>query len=369
MIARRVKRGKGGGFGRLGAYILDPKKVADSDTGEWRRMADYILDTAGGGARSAAVRITNCHSDNIEWAIREIEATQAENVRAKGDRTYHLVVSFPPGERPSRAQLIDIEDELVKAIGLQAHQRLSAVHTDTAHLHMHIAINQVHPQTHACVEPWYDQPKLMAACQKLEIKHGLARTHAEEALKSCDQKRGPGRRARPRGESGQDSSARAAGPRDEMPATVEEAAARLGDHVPQRAEAMAIHSGQVSLLAWLTGDLQAPLMEAVGKASSWREVHAALAVYGLRITPRGAGLVIVDETGKLRVKASSVDRQLSIKALTRRFGAFVSPAHQPDSDSAAQRSNYRRHALHNGQDVDRLWSDYQRRRAESIAAR
>ena len=111
-------------------------------------------------------------------AIAEIEATQVLNVRARGDKTYHLVVSFSPGERPNPEQLIDIEDELCRAIGLHRHQRISAVHTDTAHLHMHVAINQVHPQTHACIEPWYDKKKLMTACARLEIKHGLQLTHA-----------------------------------------------------------------------------------------------------------------------------------------------------------------------------------------------
>lgn len=50
-------------------------------------------------------------------AIKEIIATQGQNVRARGSRTYHLVVSFPLGERPAPERLRDIEDELCKAIG------------------------------------------------------------------------------------------------------------------------------------------------------------------------------------------------------------------------------------------------------------
>jgi hypothetical protein len=170
MIAKRVRRARGGSFKRLAGYIAKAEAV------KWQRTADYILDTLGKGARATGVRITNCQAEELEEALAEITATQKRNRRAKGERTYHLVISFPEGERPEPGQLRDIEDELCAAIGLASHQRLSAIHTDTAHLHIHVAINQVHPQTLALIEPWYDKVKLMAACERLEIKHGLQRT-------------------------------------------------------------------------------------------------------------------------------------------------------------------------------------------------
>jgi hypothetical protein len=104
------------------------------------------------------------------------------NTRAMGDRTYHLVISFPPGERPTLSQLEDIERVLVERIGLGGHQRLSATHLDTGHLHLHVAINKIHPESFRCVEPYYDKRRLMQACMELEAKHGLMRTaHGEVA--------------------------------------------------------------------------------------------------------------------------------------------------------------------------------------------
>jgi hypothetical protein len=171
MIAKRVRRAKGGRVKRLAGYIAKAAAV------KRQRTADYVLDTLGKGARATGVRITNCQAEELEDALAEITATQKRNRRAKGERTYHLVISFPEGERPEPGQLRDIEDELCAAIGLASHQRLSAIHTDTAHLHIHVAINQVHPQTPlALIEPWYDKVKLMAACERLESKHGLQRT-------------------------------------------------------------------------------------------------------------------------------------------------------------------------------------------------
>ena len=282
MIVKRVMRGKAGAFRRLGLYILDPEKLAGpklAEMSEWRRTAEYILDLAASGTRAEGVRITNCRSADVDLSIREIEATQKCNRRAKGDKTYHLVVSFPPGERPTPAQLLDIEEELCRAIGLHKHQRISAVHTDTAHLHMHVAINQVHPETFTCIEPWYDKRKLMAACDRLEIKHGLQRTRHHGG---------------------------------ERPAA------------PGKAANMEAHGG-ASLTGRIKRDVLASIEGLVDNGGSWPALHTALASHGLAIRPRGAGLIIADAQGRVAVKASSVDRRLSLKSLTRRWGAFQPP--------------------------------------------
>jgi len=55
-------------------------------------------------------------------------------------------------EDPALAQLEDIEHELCHAMGLGDHQRLSVVHLDTGHVHVHLAINKVYPLSHNNVE-------------------------------------------------------------------------------------------------------------------------------------------------------------------------------------------------------------------------
>jgi hypothetical protein len=173
MIAKRIVRERGASnFRRLGRYILDG--AAEEEQAVMARMADYILGAEK--SRAANVRFSNCVSMDAELALKEILATQAMNKRAKGDHTYHLVVSFPPGERPTPSQLDDIERVLVARIGLGGHQRLSAIHLDTGHLHLHVAINKIHPESFRCVEPYYDKRRLMQACVELEAKHGLTRT-------------------------------------------------------------------------------------------------------------------------------------------------------------------------------------------------
>ena len=329
MIAKRVLRGKAGDFGRLGEYITREQhkpdaaeraqlaladRTAAGEAGIWQRTADYILDAVHGGERVSAVRITNCGADDIETAITEIVALQSRNQRARGARTYHLVVSFPPGEKPPIEVLHNIEDELCKAIGLGRHQRISAVHTDTQHLHMHIAINQVHPETLACIEPWYDKRRLMQACERLEIKHGLIRTNHKKECKT---------------------------PRQAL-----------------RADAMERHGGLMSLGGWIRQEASAALLNAVETGQGWQDLHAALQEYGLEIRPRGAGLVIVERGSGLRVKASSIDRELSARALEKRWGTFVRPDPTARVEPVKARQSYRRGPMHRG--VDELFEDWQR---------
>jgi Relaxase/Mobilisation nuclease domain len=112
--------------------VSDLKKIGDLR--DWRRTADYILDRKGAGERVDAIRVTNCANEEPGLALAEIASIQERNTTSKTDKTYHLIVSFPPGETPTPAQLHDIEDTLCAAIGLADHQRISAVHNDKERL-------------------------------------------------------------------------------------------------------------------------------------------------------------------------------------------------------------------------------------------
>jgi hypothetical protein len=59
------------------------------------------------------------------------------NTRAIGDKTYHLLVAFLSEETPLIPVLKDIEERLCIGLGYGEHQRVSAIHHDTDHLHIH----------------------------------------------------------------------------------------------------------------------------------------------------------------------------------------------------------------------------------------
>ncbi len=289
MIAKRIHRKKQtSSFARLGKYVVDAR--GGIDPASWSRTADYILDTKQHGAKVSGVRVTNCATEDAAAATLEILAVQARNTRSKSDKSYHLVISFPEGERPAPEQLRYIEDACCSAIGLADHQRISAVHVDTDNLHIHVAINKVHPVTFRNVEPYYDHRTLMETCEKLEIELGLVRTNHGV---------GKGLNA-------------------------------------GRADDMEAHGNTDSLLRWIKENGAQELVEAAGTVTSWDEFHGVLAKYDLEIRKHGAGLVMGTRGGRLNVKASSVARELSFKSLTDRFGEFQ-PASDQVRDGAAEK--------------------------------
>ncbi len=239
--------------------------------GKIGHLVNYLLDQKGKSDRVAAVAVTNCHSDDPAWAIHEMQAVQSRNQRAKGNRTYHLVVSFRSGEDPSRETLVQIEDEFCRVLGFAEHQRVCVVHRDTDNLHMHVAINKIHPTKCTLHEPFNDYHTRAKLCRQLEARYGL--------------------------ES-------------------ERAASKQKAFVQPRAACMEKIAGVESLI----GYVQRSLGMATASARSWQELHEVFASVGVTLRARGNGLVV--ESNGITAKASSCFRELSKFALEKRYGRY-----------------------------------------------
>lgn len=307
MIAKKAPRRKDNksSFGALAKYIMRDEKTNEE--------VEYS-------------RITNCGFDSFDLAVKEIEATQARNTRSKADKTYHLIISFPAGERPSNDQLKDIEDEMCKAVGLGDHQRVSALHTDTDNVHLHVAINKIHPLSHRNVELLRDHYRIDEACSLLEERHGLQRDNRIDRTNSKE---------RDSRETG-----------------------RAGD--------MEAHSGLDSFKRWIK-DRKEPLQQALDKAKSWEDLHKAFAVHDLEIRQRGAGLVVSARNQKAFTKASDLGRDFSKGQLESKFGQFQEPAEQIRQQEPTE--SYRKPPQHDGAERSELWEKFQREKHETIAVK
>src|SRR5260370_12155203 len=67
-----------------------------------------------------------------------------------------------------------IEERFCKALGYAEHQRVSVVHHDTDNVHIHVAINKIHPTTFTLQNPGYDYKTRSKLCAILEHELGLA---------------------------------------------------------------------------------------------------------------------------------------------------------------------------------------------------
>lgn len=325
MIAKRIMSRRGGaGYQGLAGYVLNVQREhKPADPASWTRLNAYILDTEHQGEKVAWARATNCHADDPGWAVKEIIATQARNTRSRGDKNYHLVVSFPEGERPTREQIEDIEDRLCAALGFDDHQRVSAVHQNTDNWHLHVAINKVHPRTFRNIEPFQDHYRLQEACAELEIRHGLTR---EPHTTEPEQGRGRGPKVR----------------------------GRAADFESQQ--------GRESFLRWLRETAAPALLAARDSGQGWSGLHVAAARYDLEIKPRGAGLVIGHRGDqRLHVKASHVDRRLSMQAVTDALGPYHPPGQAATAESAVSYTKPRR--------TGPLYEAFKQERDAAVAAR
>lgn len=252
---------------------------------DFRELVEYLNDPQTKQERVGRVAVTNCLQDDALDAALEVQATQALNTRAESDKTYHLIISFREGENPAPEVLEAIEARVCAALGYTDHQRVSAVHHDTDNLHIHVAINKIHPTRHTIHTPFNDYKTLGEICEKLEREYGLeADNHAAHKTGSEN---------------------------------------RAGD--------MERHAGVESLLGWIKRECA----EQMTRAQSWAELHEVMRSNGLELRERGNGLVITDGKG-IGVKASSVARELSKGKLEGRYGAFEAAAASASSPAAVE---------------------------------
>ncbi len=140
--------------------IITPKEPRDKNAvSSLSKLVPYMLRGKGEERCTwyLAGNLAGLHRrEDAELAVEVMELLQEGNVRAKGDRTYHLVISFHPEDRRlTPAELEDVVRRAVGAAGLEEHQFIAVRHSEQEHEHIHVAVNKIHPETlkihHLCL--------------------------------------------------------------------------------------------------------------------------------------------------------------------------------------------------------------------------
>jgi len=296
------------------AKIIPIKCVRKSS---FSALIQYLADPQDKSERISQIKVSNCYSDDQIAALIEIQNTQEMNRRAKSDKTCHLVLSFPEDERLSLSDLNAIEERFCDVLGFSGHQRISVVHDDTNNLHVHIAINKIHPKNLTIHNPYYDYKKVAKLCEQMEREYGLTKVNHE---------------------------------------TVSDKASRVAQEIETR-------TGVESLLGWIKREC----LDELKQSDNWQDLHQVLAKHGLEIKERGNGFVLVANNG-VAVKASSIDRSLSKGNLTQRLGAFIPDEHSVQS-SQQNAKQYQPKPLQNRSDTSKLYARYQQEQTDSARKR
>ena len=292
------------------------KKVGISPKNDnYARLADYIADAGHEGEKSLMHWCAGClGDDDYRDGIAEAVDVQAMNTRSRQNKTYHLVISFHPEDEAKLTPEVfrAIEERFAAALGYTEHQRHCGVHKNTANLHMHIAFNMIHPEKHTRHEPFRDYRTRDGICRELEREYGLAVDNG----RTKDKQRSLGEKA----------------------ALVE------------------AHTGQQSFESYAKAHKDKILL-VLAAATDWQTLHEGLARYGMEIKPHGSGLVIADRHNQRHtVKASAVDKALSLKRLAEKLGPYL-PAQ--GLEKVVEQGRYHHAPLHRSPERGALYAEYQ----------
>lgn len=147
-------------------------KLRRTQSGEFEHLIDYAtakLDPDMQGEKCVAIR-THRVSD-MTTAAAEMNAVARENTRCN-DPAYHFILSWPEHECPAPDTMFDAAEHALKALGLEEHQYVIAVHGNTDNDHCHISVNRVHPVTFKARHIEWAAKTLQLAARESEIKHG-----------------------------------------------------------------------------------------------------------------------------------------------------------------------------------------------------
>lgn len=180
-----------------------------SFAGAWRYYA-HDKRTAEQQAQGQSVRtrerVALIHTENLSGieddraAVGLMIDTARLSKRCEKPVYAFSLAWHPDEEAPDQLHMIEAGRSALKALGMQAHQALMVAHTDTAHPHIHVIVNRVHPDTGKAVNLYKDQEKLSAwalAYERTQGKiHCPARTFnvlARQAAKEQDGRPAPRR--------------------------------------------------------------------------------------------------------------------------------------------------------------------------------
>ncbi len=282
----------------------------------YKRLADYIA-----AAKHARKQEKCLHSwcagcidnEDYESSITEVELTQSLNTRSEKEKSYHLIVSFRKEDegKLTKEDFKNIEQEFAKALGFEEHQRHCAVHINTDNIHMHVAYNMIHPQKHTRHEPYRDYKVRDEVCRKIEKQYNLA---VDNGI-------------------------------DENDLSV-----KLND-TSARVEAQ---TGEESFERYCHNQHD-DIMELLDKAKTWQDIHKTFALFGLHLKQSGNGLAIKNSKGKQVIKASSLDRKLSLASLSKQFGKFEQAK---DIENILPTIWYKKKPAQQNPEIKELWQEF-----------
>lgn len=107
------------------------------------------------------------------------------------DPVQTISLSWHKDDHPQPDEMIAAADQFLKHMGWQEHQASFVGHRDTEHLHLHIMLNRVHPETGKTLDDYRCQKRAQVWALAYEKEHGQIRCPERELNAAEREKREP----------------------------------------------------------------------------------------------------------------------------------------------------------------------------------
>lgn len=164
MIPRITQRGHS--FKGAAQYYLHDKKAETHERVEWTHT--HNLPTNDVHKAFGYMAYTAMNTDRLKRQAR------VSNVGRKQTRgaVYSYSLAWHPKEQPDQELMQNAALEVLAELGLSGHEAVLVAHNDTAHPHVHVVCNVVHPEHGRVMAPSYDFLTTSRWAENFEREHG-----------------------------------------------------------------------------------------------------------------------------------------------------------------------------------------------------
>jgi hypothetical protein len=268
-------------------------------------LSDFARIIAYVCAKADAVEMRNVLGDGAE-AADEMWAIATGNTRC-ATKTLHFALSWPETECPTNAQAIAAMETLLEELGLEDHQAAIGVHCNTGFMHVHAAVNKIHPRTFAAWRSSRSYERIELACRKIELAQGWSQDRGRFDIKVGEGADGPTVQLVPKPQTHwEEKKARRAAGRGPSQRDVE---TERKTGMPPLCDALS-DAWKIRIRAVLDG------------ATNWPAVHDGLCMIGLAYVKKGSGAQIRIIGSDTVMNASQLGGRFARKKMEARIGVF-----------------------------------------------
>jgi hypothetical protein len=177
MIPHIAQRGHS--FKGAGLYYLHDKQADTSERVAWTVTRNLPTQDAEMALKCMTVM-------DIE-AKRQREESGRVGRKQTAGNVFAYSLSWHPDQQPDAAEMRRAAEVSLARLGLWEHQAVLVAHTDTAHAHVHVIVNLVHPDTHKVADLSYSKRKLQEWASEYEHADGVI--YCEERERNAERRK------------------------------------------------------------------------------------------------------------------------------------------------------------------------------------